>query len=254
MVSEIWLDLVSLLWPCACLLCGVPARELCKSCVAKVGHTSGSEGSLARAVLVRTPAGPEVWACGSYEGSLRSLLIACKHRGRPQVVRVLGGLLSVPLRHGIAARDGPFPPLLVAVPSRQEKTRERGFRHVDLMVRRALEVLRQSHGTQAYFVAGALRALPGRTGQVGLTSVQRAQNAQLVSVSTRVRSRLRGREVVLVDDIATTGATLQAASRALAAVDARVIGLVVLGCTTRKTEKNFDAQPTSLQTEVEVTP
>ena len=82
-------------------------------------------------------------------------------------------------------------------------------------------------------MTGALATLPGRTGQVGLQAAQRERNAALVRVRRRMRGLLRGRDVVLVDDIVTTGSTLLAATRALAAADARVVGIVVLGVTKR---------------------
>lgn len=246
---ELWLDLLAVLWPCACLVCGAPGRDLCAGCADGL-RAAGR----AAPMRVRTPAGEIVWARGNYEGALRALLVACKHRGRAEVANALGGLLRGPLQHACHARAGPLPPLIVTVPSRQAKLRARGFRHVDLMVRPALRQLRRTEGLHAYLLIGALRARPGRTGQVGLSEAQRAQNARLVCVPRRMQRRLRGREVVLVDDIATTGATLRAATGALIAAHARVIGVVVLGVTRRRSAENQQIQSASLLAEVAVSP
>ena len=52
--------------------------------------------------------------------------------------------------------------------------------------------------------------------QVGLTKAQRAENLQgAFRVPMEARSRLKGKRVLLVDDVLTTGATANAASRAL---------------------------------------
>lgn len=245
-LRELWLDLLSLLWPCACLVCGAPNRECCARCTAEL------RGAMGHAALIRSPAGAEIWGFGVYDGALRTLLIAYKHGGSTRIAKLLGDLLSGPLREAIRARDGPLPPLIVTVPSRPAKVRERGFRHVDLMVRLALRRLRGSGDPRAYVVTGALQTLPGRTGQVGLQTAQRERNAALLRVPKRMRGRLRGREVVLVDDIVTTGATLQAAARVLAAVEVRVIGIVVLGATKRRSADQSETRPKRLDAEVEV--
>lgn len=104
---------------------------------------------------------------------------------------------------------------------------------MDMLVRMSLRYLRTRGGPSAHMATGALTTLPGRTGQVGLQSAQRERNAALVRVPRRMRSLLRGRDVVLVDDIVTTGSTLLASAGALAAADARVVGIVVLGVTKR---------------------
>lgn len=227
-LRELWLDLLALLWPCACLVCGAADRELCTSCAATLRSHAG------HAAIFLAPAGFEVWGFSAYEGALRTLIIACKNEGRPQIVRVLGELLSGPLQAALQTRDRATPLLVLTVPSRPAKIRERGFRHVDLLVRRALKRLRAYGDPGAQLLTGALHTLPGRTGQVGLRAAQRERNAALVRVPWHMRGRLRGRDVVLVDDIVTTGSTILASTRALAAVDARVIGIVVLGVTKRK--------------------
>ena len=228
MTRNLLADLLALLWPCACLLCGAPDRELCLSCRARLRATVGT------AQLVRSPSGREVWVYGSYGGALRALLVACKHGGGVRLAAALGELLSGPLLVALELRRARAPVLLVTAPSRAARVRERGYRHVDLMVRRALRRLRVRGDARPYLVVGALEARAGRTGQVGLRAEERARNAALVRVPKRMRGRLRGREVVLIDDIVTTGATLDAAADALTATGAIVIATVALGAAERR--------------------
>lgn len=247
-LRELWFDLLALVWPCACLVCGVADRELCSGCMRTLHGRAG------RAALFWSPAGTKIWAFGAYDGDLRTLLIACKHEGRIRIARVLSELLCGPLRAALRACDGPVPPLIVTVPSRPAKVRERGFRHVDMLVRLSLRCLRARGDPPAYLATGALTTLPGRTGQVGLQAMQRERNAALVRVPRRMRGLLRGRNVVLVDDIVTTGSTLMAATRALAAADARVVGIVVLGVTKRLDSDWPKTCLVSLPYEVELNP
>ena len=239
-VRELWGDLTALVWPCVCLVCGAPNRELCSACRAEVRATAGG------AQLMRSPSVGEAWAYGSYEGVLRALLVAYKHGGRVRLAGPLGELLSGPLAAALQLRRARAPALIVTAPSRAARVRQRGYRHVDLLVRRALRCLRESGGERSgagpYLVVGALESLPGRTGQVGLRAGERARNAALVRVPWHMRGRLRGREVVLIDDVVTTGATLAGAAAALAAAGAEVIAVVVLATAQRRDAERLDAE------------
>ena len=127
------------------------------------------------------------------------------------------------------------PVLVVPLPSRPQKVRERGFRHVDDLVRIAVRHAAPApQALPAVRVVRALATTPGRTGQVGLPAAARERNARLVRLRAGARAAVRGRAVVLVDDIATTGATLREASRALECAGARVLAVVVVCAAVRR--------------------
>ncbi|GAA2823782.1 phosphoribosyl transferase-like protein [Leucobacter komagatae] len=167
------------------------------------------------------------YAAGRYEGVLRSVLLAYKNRGAYRYERHLGRRLAGPLlnvleaeyrldarRHRVA---------LVPLPSRRRSERERGFRHVEVIARRALRTL----GVPGSVVP-ALRATRGRTGQVGLGPLERERNARRVRVRRGAIAYLTRVPVVLVDDVSTTGATLRVATEVLEASGVRVMGAVTL--------------------------
>ncbi|QIK62982.1 ComF family protein [Leucobacter viscericola] len=83
-------------------------------------------------------------------------------------------------------------------------------------------------------VLRALRTLRGRTSQVGLKLAQREKNAARIRVRGSARPRLRDREIVLVDDVITTGATARAAQKVLEEAGARVIAVVALCAVVRR--------------------
>lgn len=230
-LRELGLDLLALLWPTRCVACGAPDRDLCDPCLGDLLLWR----PLLRSELI--PAAPPVplLACGPYEGALRSLIVGVKHEGRVGFARVLGPLLLRLLVEALQLGAGRRPPVVVAAPSRAARVRQRGYRHVELILRRALRC-GPLPGVRS---VRALRALPGRAGQVGLDRRQRDRNAALVAVRRPHRARLAGREVILVDDVVTTGATATEACRALAACGARVIAVVALCAVERR-----DAEPT----------
>lgn len=248
-VHEVALDLLSIVWPCACVVCERPDRTLCRECRARLVAPSN------RPLRVTTAGGLQVCTAGPYADALRAVLVGFKHQDLTRLVKPLGMRLCIPLSDALRRAPRGTPPLIVTAPSRPERVRERGYRPVDWMVREALGEHRRrarrarraprsepsipAPGTPApgtaspIHIVGALSARWGRTGQVGLSADERRRNAALVRVPLRMRGRLRGRNVILVDDIVTTGATLEGCVDALAAAGARVVGLVTL-CATEK--------------------
>ncbi|MDI6023783.1 phosphoribosyltransferase family protein [Leucobacter sp. UT-8R-CII-1-4] len=234
-LRELWLDLRSILWPCSCVICGAANRELCLPCETGLRATIGRAGRVAAPLLA------EVWAYGPYEGAMRRLIVKYKHGGAIRFAPLLGALFAGPLVAALERGSGSA--LIVTAPSRIERVRSRGYRHLDLIVSHSLRyITRQGHkrGQLGSFLPGALQAAPGRAGQLGLSAADRIRNAKKVRVPRHLHSRLQGSEVVLVDDIMTTGATLNAAMQALAAVGARVVAVAIMNNTQRKDEINSD--------------
>lgn len=233
-VREIALDALALLWPTACVGCGIPDRELCGPCAAGV---AALPCGLPRAIGLKSTSidGPQYLVAGPYSGTVRAMLIAYKHGGKYGFVKVLGRRLGVMLRQAFTEAMVADPhaedptPFVVPVPSRAKRVRERGFRHVDALINVGLRAerlpIRQVRG---------LRALPGRTGQVGLSEAARVRNARKLYVPQRAARQLSGRSVILVDDIVTSGATTRAACEELERAGARVTVVVALCGVTRK--------------------
>ena len=242
---DFMLDALALLWPVACVACGVADRELCAACRAAL-HAQRT-----KVIDVRAPSGVRVRAAGAYEDPVRAVLLAYKHQGMTGLAKPLAGRLIEPLLRAAAGEcsmadswmagqqarrlEARAPEVvLIAAPSRRARVRERGYHHIELLVSALLRELR-SRGVAAGFRAfpHALRTGRGRTAQVGLTAVERERNAARVTVRARARSELAGASVVLIDDVVTTGATARAAIEALDSAGARVLGTVAL-CVVRR--------------------
>lgn len=211
------MDALALLWPVSCAGCGAPDRQLCSVCERELLAVDRAAGSLCDGLSLGAPC----YVAGPYAGVVRAVLLAYKHGGAYGFARPLARRLSAPLTAACmgATRD---PPIIVPLPSRAKRERERGYRHVEVLVRVAL----RASGMRVPVVR-ALRALPGRTGQVGLGAAARERNAARIALRRGGRG-LRGAEVVLVDDIVTTGATVRAAVAVLELAGARVIAVAAL--------------------------
>jgi ComF family protein len=155
---------------------------------------------------------------GRYEGVLRQLVLDFKFHGQLGQGRLLGGFLAEAWRRGPEAAGEA--PLLVPVPLHPRRLVWRGFNQ-------SLELAK---------VAGRLLGLPVRadgmarirhtTPQSQLPGPRRLSNIQ---GAFRAESAVvAGRAVVLVDDVMTTGATVETAARALRQAGAARVDVLVV--------------------------
>ncbi len=138
-------------------------------------------------------------AVGVYDGALRAIVHALKYDGRRSLARPLGRMMR---SRGADLLTGAS--CVVPVPLHRSRRRERGFNQaVDLA--RELE-LPLVHG---------LRRARATATQASLPAAQRHRNVRDAFAITRHGAALAGAIIVLVDDVSTTGATLEACARVL---------------------------------------
>src|SRR5699024_6485584 len=119
-------------------------------------------------------------------------------------------------------------PVLPA-PSARASTRRRGEHRVRALTEAALGPSRSRVPVLDGLVLARTVA-----DQAGLRAAERARNLRgAVRVRDGVRERLRGRPCVLVDDVITTGATLQECARALREAGSGTVVAVALAATRR---------------------
>jgi len=159
----------------------------------------------------RCRADPPAFTCarsaGAFDGPLREMIHAFKFEGRRQLAGTLGVMMR---RAGAEVLEGAD--AAVPVPLHPWRSLRRGFNQADDLARHVgLPVWR------------ALRRRAVRPPQAGLSRSARHDNLrEAFALSARfaleqrvIAPRLRGRTVVLIDDVLTTGATLDACARVL---------------------------------------
>ncbi|MCU1421759.1 MAG: phosphoribosyltransferase [Microbacteriaceae bacterium] len=201
-------DALSVLWPVRCAGCGADDRALCGACRA----------ALSPKPTLRELPGLPVVAALEYDGVTRAAILALKEHGRRDIVRVLGSALGAAIAATAARAGGRIE--LVAMPTRAASWRRRGYDPVRELVSAA------GHRRPT----DALAVVASRDEQKTLGRSARAEN---LAGTIGARGGMRGRRVLLVDDVVTTGATLLEAARALRAADAEVVGAAVLASTPR---------------------
>ena len=155
-----------------------------------------------------------VWSGLAFEGVAARVLRAIKEDGRTGLAEALAPALTAALVHA-GAEDA----VCVPLPTSRQAYRRRGYRVPDLLVRR---IGRRPSRLLRY---------ARRTGdQRGLDRDARARNVAQSLVATGGA----GRQVVVVDDVVTTGASLAEAVRALRAEGADVVAAITVAATPRR--------------------
>lgn len=199
------------LLPASCLLCGASATapwDLCEPCRADLrrNDTCCARCGLPLAVaaaecgrcLKRPPAYAATWAPYLYAAPLAGLLTRFKFGGDLAAGRLLAQL-------ALAARapDLPRPDALLPVPLHTDRLRERGYNQA-LELARALDLP---------LLPQALQRLRGTPAQTGLSALARRRNLR-GAFAVAAGSTLPA-QVALLDDVMTTGVTVQECALAL---------------------------------------
>jgi len=201
--------LLDLMLPRLCVACRAPHRHaLCPRC------------RPAAAPLVSAATGFAVAAAGDYDGALRTALLAYKERGRRDLATALGSVLADAVR----ALDPAPDVALVPVPSSRRARRARGGDHV-------LRLARSAGRSTGLRVHAPVRLVRSVRDSAGLDTVTRQAN---LCGAMAASSPARRTSAILVDDIATTGATLTEAARALRAAGWQVRGAAVVAATVKR--------------------
>ena len=186
-----------------CAACGLPLEDggaSCRDC--RAGRPRGL--ALARSAFVFNP-------------QLRSAVHALKYRGRDDIARWLASEMAAALRRFPELRPYNF---CAAVPLHPSRLRERGFNQSELLAAGLAPV------AGLFRLDGAVVRLRDTPSQ---TSLGRAQRRENMTGAFSARPELvRGRNVLLIDDVATTLATLSSLAVELSAAGASSVAAFTL--------------------------
>lgn len=191
--------LVDLVYPPRCASCGaaIAAQDgLCLTCWSTLEVPPMTEGAI------------PIYAATFYNDTSRRLVLAYKHGGRIALSRLLARLIAARMPE---PEPGRAPPLLVPVPLHRWRMWHRGFNQAALLAR---ELERFGKG-EADVAALVRHKRTPHLGGLGREARERALSGAIRLDPGHVQ-RLEGRDVVLIDDVLTSGATSRACIAAIA--------------------------------------
>jgi ComF family protein len=172
---------------------------LCDRCGDPLGATASDVPSLCERCRAHASVIVHARAVGVYEGALRAVVHGLKYGGHRSLAQPLAGLMR---ERAISLLEGAS--CAVPVPLHRSRQRARGFNQAADLAR----------GLGLPVVA-ALRRVRATGTQADLPAHRRAANVRGAFATNRLANGLRGATAVLVDDVSTTGATLEACAHAL---------------------------------------
>ena len=218
-------SLLDIAFPTRCVGCGRPHALLCDQCRLSLeyvpagvchacGQPLGHAGLCARCAR-QMPSLTDCFAVAYSTGALRVAIHKLKYSDQSRLAEPLAALLAG------WWQDNPLPAdVIMPIPLHPRRQRERGYNQAALLAHR----LGPAIGVPVDETS--LRRVRDTRPQVGLGSAARREN--VTGAFQCSDSVLAGQRVLLVDDVTTTGATLEAAGQALRQAGVRAVwGLTV---------------------------
>jgi predicted amidophosphoribosyltransferase len=208
---------LDLILPLECGGCGAPATRWCGACALELAVRPDEPHLVSPRVDPQVP----VFALGRYAGARRDAILALKERGRGDLVAPLACALGVGVHRLLCWGMVETPLTIVPAPTRRSAARRRGG---DPVARLAVTAVA---GHPDITVLPALRMKALARDSVGLGTSARERNiaGRVVLRGKRLRDE---NEVLLVDDIVTTGATASESVRVLRAAGIRVAAVLAI--------------------------
>jgi predicted amidophosphoribosyltransferase len=206
---------LDLILPLECGGCGAPSTRWCDACAAELAVKPDEP----HVVTPRIDPQAAVFALGRYAGARRQAILALKERGRGDLAAPLARTLAHGIHRLLTWGMVETPLAVVPAPTRRSAARARGGDPVTRLARAAVA------GHPDITVAPVLRMKALARDSVGLGTSARERN---LAGRVQLRGPLPRTEVLVVDDIVTTGATARESVSTLRAAGIRVAAVLTI--------------------------
>lgn len=196
------------------------AAPHCARCGYPFAEDLGSD-ALCGACLAYPPRYHQARAALVYDAESRRLVLPFKHGDRTDIARACGGWMARAGAELLASAD-----LVAPVPLHWRRLLIRRYNQANLLAR---VVVRSAGAPAARLVPDLLRRRRWTGSQTGLRAKERRSNVRhAFDVHPKWQDAAQGAKVVLVDDVLTTGATVEACTRALERVGVSRVDVLTL--------------------------
>lgn len=228
----LWYGLRDLFYPPICAGCSGPIDEVnalvCDHCFAALERTQHATERGNKVELLFADIG-KVGNCAAFcyykpDSLIRNIIHCVKYSGQPSLGRWLGKLAATEIM-----RDNPLffadIDVVVPVPMHPQKLRQRGYNQSEEIAAAVAEVIGKPLNTEC------LKKVKMNDSQTHKSAEQRAENTKNV-FAVEKKDLLRGKRILLVDDIVTTGSTLRDCIRCLHPLPRTTFQILTMGVAT----------------------
>jgi competence protein ComFC len=219
--NELFWTAIDWLYPPNCGGCGVFGERWCSTCAKSTAIISESSlcpicgipqinGQICQQCRVNSPPYHATRAWAVYEGAIRKAIHSFKYKKNMG----LGILFSKYLTSTLKSLNWPID-LIVPVPLNPKRMGERGYNQANLLAKPVAWAVEVPYSTRALFRTRNTRS------QVGLNAHDRHSNVKGAFLAKN--KIVSGRNVLLIDDITTTGSTIASCAQALIDAGAKEI-------------------------------
>lgn len=211
--------IIGVVAPHSCLGCGYEGALLCRDCLRRLPavpprcyHCRQASVDFRTCQNCRAASQLHaVYTATVYDGPAKDMVWQLKFQGAQTAARIMARQMN-----RVLVKDNPA--CVVPVPTATSRVRRRGYDQARLLARQLAR-----HSRLPYV---EVLKRQGQAHQVGANQEQRLRQLQNAFRACNL-SVVRGRRLILVDDVVTTGATLEAAASVLRAAGARRVDSVV---------------------------
>ncbi len=209
------------LWQANCPLCKRPSdRILCKDCDRQIAAYQ-SPDFLQKDYPITSEIPLYSW--GIYDGALKRAIAACKYDNHPEIMEAIAEKIAETWKRSANTKKPSLKKVsVIPIPLHVNKLKSRGFNQAELMARRFCELTAMPCKSQL------LRRDKDTKAQMQTKSKQEREENLSKAFTVPLNQQSKQQDVILFDDIYTTGATIREAIATLAANNIKVKGVIVL--------------------------
>ncbi len=206
--------LLDLLYPPTCEICGKKAAEenniICENCFEKI--------------IMITPVIPvkhndiSVWGICAYEGVIKECIHLFKYKARLRLLKPLGKIMTDFTNNYLKSKKFD---IIVPVPLHRARLAERSFNQAELLAKNLPKYLNCRLDTKI------LKRTKNTATQTGLSKTQRANNLRGV-FKMNTALAVEDKNILIVDDVFTTGSTIDECAKILLKANAKSVEALVL--------------------------
>ncbi len=202
---------LDILFPIGCIGCGSESTSLCLSCISKCSLLSENPGK-------------ETYSIFSYKDPLiRHSIWMLKYKNRPGIVENLGKIMYEKILeeyidlHDFSNFDNP---IIIPIPLSDKRLRERGYNQAEKIARAVM-----NYDNEKLFTLGTDILIRNRDTKRQANIKDRRERLYNLTdcFSVTQKEKIIGRNIILIDDVVTTGATLSEARAVLKNIGAKKV-------------------------------